>query len=88
LKVWGELYYWTGVQRRGKSNQSPSSKFIAFGMGKDSWWMFIGQEMSLCSQIPFFLASMREIPRFTASSFILDRDLFTLSAHEEIKVTK
>ena len=46
LNVWRGLYVWARSAKRWESSQSPSSKFIGFRMERDSWQMFIGQEIS------------------------------------------
>lgn len=33
--------------KEGKSRQTPRSRFFGLRMGRDSWWLFIGLEVSL-----------------------------------------
>lgn len=47
MRIWGRLYLWARNAKREKSSQNPSKKFMGLRMGRDSWHMFVGQEISL-----------------------------------------
>lgn len=67
-----------------KASEGLSSKFTGLGMGRDSRWLFIGQERSLfflsghftenqfLSEVLFFRGRVHEMLRFRPSGFILD----------------
>ena len=47
LRVQVGLYLgWAWSSKRGKSSHSLSGKLIGLRMGRDFWWVFIGQEIS------------------------------------------
>lgn len=43
-----QLYLWArGAKNGSKFIQSPGSKFIGLRIGRDFWWTFTGQDLSL-----------------------------------------
>ena len=47
LRVWAGLYLWARSPKRTMPTQNPSRRFIGLRHGRDSWWMFTGQKLSL-----------------------------------------
>lgn len=45
MRAWGGPYLWARSAKRGKSSQSSNSEVHGLKDGRDSWWMFIGEEI-------------------------------------------
>lgn len=91
LRVWSRLYLEARSAKMGISSQSPSSEFNDLRMGKDSWQVFTGQEVSLgllyirylwelhlsLHKFHYSKRCLYETLHFVSSGFISDWNPFT-----------